>query len=181
MGTDLHACLERRGAEGWQLDQHSRISHPMIERDYLLFAIFAGVRNLWDVTPIAQPRGLPDDLSEAAVHDSYQWEIYHAHSWLTLAEIASYPWSNSLTARVLKCPLSPIELAHDSYPHTPFHWEHRAGEGMVLGPCEGTPNEVIDLTLTLRQWTHEFWFETWPSLKQARPLADHRLVFGFHS
>jgi hypothetical protein len=103
------------------------------ERNYAVFAILGGVRNLrggcdgedsdvkdddqfddnaviidvrsdWGAgggrvagtgfNPISEPRGLPEDVSPEvqAVSDCYGMEG-HSHSWLTLAELLAYDWS----------------------------------------------------------------------------------------
>lgn len=38
-------------------------------RNYELFAVLAGVRNYGDITPIAEPRGIPGDISEETFQD----------------------------------------------------------------------------------------------------------------
>lgn len=78
MGCDIHPVLEVKGEDGkW----HGKVlcwcsrtgSAPdtegalYIHRNYSLFAMLAGVRNYDGVKPIAEPRGVPDDASEAFV------------------------------------------------------------------------------------------------------------------
>lgn len=81
MGCDIHPYVEVRQQEGWQkvhdifenayfreddpLDDWNRPTsdRPYFGRNYTLFAILAGVRNYHEVSPIAQPRGVPPDVS----------------------------------------------------------------------------------------------------------------------
>lgn len=64
-------------------------------RNYQLFGILAGVRG--DDVPIAEPRGLPADLSDDLVvlrrDDVYTGDVTlgeHSFSWLTLAELMEH-------------------------------------------------------------------------------------------
>jgi len=81
------------------------------DRCYDAFAVLAGVRNGFGFagcetgegfTPISEPRGLPDDLSEELrqVRHRYEYddtEIHtdfgdHSQSWVTLAELQAVDW-----------------------------------------------------------------------------------------
>lgn len=89
-------------------------------RNYALFAMLAGVRNGYDIRLVAEPRGLPADMSpelcrladEAAqeqmtsVERDTQYERLratygagwlgdHSYSWLTLAELLGYDWEQT--------------------------------------------------------------------------------------
>lgn len=123
MGTDIHFYVERRvdgqwvtadtwydikGEPGrsvykWGPD-FDRLAGPFYsDRNYDLFAILADVRNGIgfagvdtgsEVTPIAPPRGVPDDACaeyraqvDALAHDG------HSHSYLTVAELLAYDWT----------------------------------------------------------------------------------------
>lgn len=97
MGTDLHMVVEamdrnyETGRDEWQCVIGREGSY--CERDYILFSVLAGVRQE-DVEPIALPRGLPEDLSQAA-RKELEDTADHSHSWLTLAEVLAYPWDRS--------------------------------------------------------------------------------------
>lgn len=66
------------------------------DRDYLLFAHLAGVRNTGQVQPFSLPRGLPADCSSVslALFQSPNWDIPNpkdplfgfSHGWLLLSE-----------------------------------------------------------------------------------------------
>lgn len=135
MGCDIHPVVQRRksAAFPWEFviytppDYNKHVkdkqSHPfdtdilvknpiwrgLKERNYVEFAVLADVRNNWGIVPIAQPRGLPDGLSEhceesqiPAIYGPYgeKWkeegEQYvslgdHSFSYLYLNEIINYP------------------------------------------------------------------------------------------
>lgn len=78
-------------------------------RNYNWFAILADVRNGSGFagcdtgdkfTPIAMPRGLPDDASPEIKRESDQWGVDgHSHSWFTLREILDYDWDSGAIQR----------------------------------------------------------------------------------
>lgn len=81
MGCDIHVHVEIKLNGKWE--HYSVIS---LERSYILFGKMAGVRSD-EVEPIAQPRGLPSDMSVVTVHDAEYWgRDGHTHSWLTREE-----------------------------------------------------------------------------------------------
>jgi hypothetical protein len=64
-------------------------------RNYALFGVLAHVRRK-DFPPIAQPRGLPVDISAALkaselLREDDRSDI-HSHSWLTLDEVLRFDW-----------------------------------------------------------------------------------------
>jgi hypothetical protein len=71
-------------------------------RNYDLFAIlanvrngrgFAGVKTGLGFNPIAEPKGLPEDVSGYVKAASDQWDgDGHSHSWHTLADLLAYDW-----------------------------------------------------------------------------------------
>lgn len=71
-----------------------------IDRNYDLFGMLADVRNGRGFAgcetgdgfePIADPRGLPKDVSDPVKAESDRWDSDgHSHSWLTLAELQAY-------------------------------------------------------------------------------------------
>lgn len=99
MGTDIHVKAEARIGGRWRLVD---LEVPS-DRNYLSFAILANVRNGFGfagipahdpVQPIADPRGLPDDLSAGCqdMLESGSWPFGdHSFSWVTLAEMQAYP------------------------------------------------------------------------------------------
>lgn len=121
MGTDIHAVVERRINGVWEpveVPEKLRVTYYEPETTtaryraiddchYDLFAVLADVRNGYGfagvatgqaVTPIAAPRGLPDDLSVLAQgwvdNDDEDGMDFgdHSFSWVSLAELLVYPW-----------------------------------------------------------------------------------------
>lgn len=81
MGCDIHAHVELRYQGKWE---HYAI--PNIDRWYDLFGIMAGVRR--EVTPIVEPKGVPEDMS---VITRLDWELWaedaHTASWFNEDEL----------------------------------------------------------------------------------------------
>lgn len=128
MGCDIHLVTEVRrdgrwhiaepfypcracGPDGWYDEGEAcywcggekRINH-FSERSYGLFALLAGVRNYYEVMPLAEPRGLPGDSPAVEAHQEYDgcgdrlrmdpiWLGDHSFSWLTLGELLAHDWS----------------------------------------------------------------------------------------
>lgn len=107
MGTDIHIQVEvYRKLEGrWVWINNflppyinkTKYIPISINRDYHLFAILAGVRNSWGLTPISEPKGLPKDINldlyEASKEDP---DILgeHSFSYLTVTELKEYNWKD---------------------------------------------------------------------------------------
>ena len=108
MGCDIHVCCEYKNYEGkWINCDHFRLNPyyeegyedepkmnivPIFDnRNYALFATLAGVRNYGYVTPISDPRGLPDDVHPLTKKISDDWgSDGHSHSYYTLKELIDY-------------------------------------------------------------------------------------------
>ena len=138
MGCDIHLWVERRTPDGWTWvrDVPEAVRDPWLveqaaanptsyysraavsrwydDRNYVLFAVLAGVRNYWGIVPISPPRGWPADLSpelaahirqaedaaDGAYYDAHQGIPFpgeHSESWLTVADLRAYPWDAPLT------------------------------------------------------------------------------------
>jgi hypothetical protein len=84
MGCDIHLHIEVKISGKWH--HHST---PSVPRNYALFSKMAGVRhNDSSITPIAQPRGLPKDLTELTRFSYERWKPdAHSESWLNASEI----------------------------------------------------------------------------------------------
>jgi hypothetical protein len=84
-------------ADSWELEEDywSVIRNKRFYggRNYYLFGILAGVR--YDrIEPISEPRGVPNDISEAYKEQLNQWEgDAHSKSYLTLKELLDVDWS----------------------------------------------------------------------------------------
>lgn len=98
MGVDIHACAERRECNRWVgIAGLGPFEWPRVSKH--CYAFLADVRNYWGLRPIAEPRGVPADVS-AAVRDMY-WDpqrpgkladAWHSPSWLTLAELDEFAY-----------------------------------------------------------------------------------------
>lgn len=67
MGCDIHMYVEHKDKDGsswWSFG--GRINPGRI---YGMFAKLAGVRNSFGITPLFQPRGIPDDMGSEAFSD----------------------------------------------------------------------------------------------------------------
>jgi len=107
MGTDIHIVAEFYKNDCWHLAE-LELTH---DRNYRAFAILADVRNGYGfagfstgdvLTPISEPRGLPDDMSpelraklepKTDAEDNAVDGLYlgdHSFSWVTLKELLDY-------------------------------------------------------------------------------------------
>ena len=108
MGCDIHFYVETRQPDGsWKTaDKWAPCKYDADEivvdyndafysgRSYYLFAILAGVRNSAGFVPIAEPRGVPEDACAEYKAEVARWDgDGHSHSYLTLAEIFAYDWT----------------------------------------------------------------------------------------
>lgn len=102
MGCDIHGVLQSRfkrvdGSVSSWMDE-CEIEDT---RHYLKFAYLANVRNYYSVTPISEPRGLPEDFEmkqsgyEVDTHSLWGHDVWmgdHSYSWLTLDEIRDHDY-----------------------------------------------------------------------------------------
>jgi hypothetical protein len=93
VGTDIHLHIEVKIEGVWH-----HYSHPSLRRNYRCFAKLADVRNSGDITPIAQPRGMPEDATALTkLMCENRGEDGHSHSWLSAEEISEfYVWYEEL-------------------------------------------------------------------------------------
>lgn len=113
----MAASLERGKLEGWLYN----------DRNYDLFAMLADVRNgrgfAGVVTGegfnvIAEPKGLPEDLSEEILQ-AWEYSGDHTPSWLTLRELQEYDWKQSSRHTGL---VTPREYLRFRETGTPISW-----------------------------------------------------------
>jgi hypothetical protein len=102
MGCDIHLYVEVRkdgvweSVDAWSTDQQGDIYIPYEKRlftgrNYNLFAMLADVRNRYDIIPISEPKGLPEDISENVKNMSIVWDgDGHSHSHFTVSELLEY-------------------------------------------------------------------------------------------
>ena len=92
MGCDIHIYAERFTLSGWVLVNCDCIG-DLESRSYGTFGFLAGVRNYSDVPCIAEPRGLPDDVSLEVEKDYDDWrDDAHSASWLGIGELATFDY-----------------------------------------------------------------------------------------
>ena len=125
MGCDIHMYVERKKdgkwiaarAELFVIEDEEYNTVPDIpyeqkiysDRNYSLFAILANVRNGFGFAgcdtgegfvPIAEPRGLPNDVCMEVKEVSDEWDCDgHSHSWFTLEELLNYNWTQTTIRR----------------------------------------------------------------------------------
>lgn len=112
MGTDIHFYVERRetAESPWTwVDEprehpvygYTTVDHYYSDRSYDTFAIladvrngrgFAGIKTGEGFVPVSPPRGLPTDMSRE-LSDYLAHELEHTPSWLTLAELLAFDWT----------------------------------------------------------------------------------------
>ena len=84
MGCDIHMHIEVKYKGRWR-----HYSAPDVDRRYALFSKMADVRNVGDIQPISQPKGLPDELDEITLLAYRLWDgDAHSESWLSSSELA---------------------------------------------------------------------------------------------
>lgn len=107
MGTDIHLYVEKLDRYSkppkWRMMIHEDAAYG--DRHYDVFAVLANVRNGIGFAgvdtgdgfkSISEPRGLPDDVSDA-VRESMSGG--HSFSWLMLPEILGYDWTQTTRKR----------------------------------------------------------------------------------
>lgn len=119
MGCDIHCYAEKRDAAGkWNLigtfsrdepeegsEGYASATTVYSGRNYNLFAIladvrngrgFAGIKTGEGFTPIAEPRGIPDDVCPEVKAIFDQWDIDgHSHSYHTLRQLLDFDWTQT--------------------------------------------------------------------------------------
>lgn len=97
MGCDIHAYVEKRVGDHWEALEFEIFEDG---RSYSIFGFLAGVRNYSAVTPIAEPRGLPADVSDTVRASFEQWGgDGHTSSWLTLEELLAFDYDAMMEDR----------------------------------------------------------------------------------
>lgn len=96
MGCDIHSHAERCVNGKWE----SIGMAPFDWRSYGMYAFLAGIRNYSAVPPLAEPRGLPDDLSPDTreAYDGWGGDA-HSASWLSVKELADFDYDRELEDR----------------------------------------------------------------------------------
>ncbi len=233
MGTDIHLFAEYRregrwaaagrwhrvtwgDVEGVTLDDEDALD---VSRNYWLFAMLANVRNGYGfagvdtgdpLNPIDLPRGLPADVSPEVAAQAALWDADgHSHSWLTLAELLAYDWTQVCTRRGIVNAETYVEWARYARGRgeSPQSWasmvfmadaeivlekemDRRIAEATAgIEDWQGQRDairEKLGHVFCRAQWQQpyyrlagEFWAEVIPRLLRYGPPPDVRIVFWF--
>lgn len=91
MGCDIHMFAEKK-QDG--LYQEVTAVPAYDDRNYALFGWLAGVRNYSAVTPLSEPRGLPENASLDVRESLNKWSCdAHSTSWFTVDELLAIDYS----------------------------------------------------------------------------------------
>jgi len=151
MGCDIHTLAQHKTEAGWEDIDFA----PFDWRDYGLFAFLAGVRNYSAVTPISEPRGLPDDMPTPSDDDWDRWCDLHSTSWLTVEELLTFNYD---------------EVVEDR------RYIRKEPSGMLNGAATCEPGQ--GKFQTWREFLGNTYFE---DLEKLKVLGADRIVFGFDS
>lgn len=88
MGCDIHSYVEVRRDGRWYCDYVDPFGDM---RNYAVFGFLADVRNYSHSPVIAEPRGLPADVSHE-IYEEWFDGGYHSASWLAIEELLSYDY-----------------------------------------------------------------------------------------
>lgn len=91
MGCNIHGFIEVEERIGW----YAWVREPMLDRNYKLFCILAGVR-CYDSPSYFTPRGLPDDVTYKTRELLEDDPDIHSISYWTAKEFLSYEWGDIL-------------------------------------------------------------------------------------
>ena len=216
MGCDIHLFQEKKvdgkwvTADKWSLDPERGIESEYVSykdalysgRNYRLFSVLAGVRNgagfagvrTGDpVTPISQPRGVPDDCCVQCKAEVERWgRNAHSHSWLTLDDIVDYRWHRAIKRGVV--PLDVWRRWKRDGVSNPETWAGGvSGRGIVIIPEAAAaalnPTFNDDKTYVEAEWStslrddcDEFMKAVTPRLQQLEMecgRGNARIVFFF--
>lgn len=152
MGCDIHCYAEKRNEQG--VYEPIECDEPFGDRSYGIFGFLANVRNYSGVTPIADPRGIPADVSDFVKEEHASWSCdAHSASWLSTEELLAFDY-DALTEdrRVTK----------------------RTSGGWLDGGCTAEPGE--GKAMTYREFLGEWFFNDLEDLKKH---GAERVVFWF--
>jgi hypothetical protein len=189
------------------------------DRNYDAFAIladvrngrgFAGIRTGAGFIPIAEPRGLPDDLSDGVRRllsedrpedDNDIWMGDHSHSWLLASELIAYDWTRMTTSAGI---LAPAEFTRwyneQRMQGSPKSWcggisgkgivileqtaaaeKLRKGESLADKEFEQEEYVSCEWPITYSEAAGSFHKQFLPALVKLGRPDETRIVFGFDS
>ena len=164
MGCDIHAIIERKRPDGsysWWINA----GDPDIDRSYELFSVLAGVRNDLNIKPIAEPRGLPEDVT-SIMRDWFVDYGGHSPSYVTLKEMKNFDLDQTI--------------------YDPHLIISRDKDGKITGTCGATNGKhegPVGERKIFGLWGREYWQELIAQLEAVKRPGqtddDVRLVFFF--
>ena len=152
MGCDIHCYAEKRNEQG--VYEPIEGVEAFGARVYGTFGFLADVRNYSGVTPIAEARGIPADVSEwvKAEHESWDCDA-HSASWLSVQELMAFDYDAMTEDRRLT---------------------RRTAGGWLDGGC--TADHGDGKAMTYREFLGEWFFNDLEDLKKH---GAERIVFWF--
>ena len=157
MGIDIFSHVEVRDGDGWRLVDGDGW-YPFDWRDYGMYGFLADVRNYSHAPVIAEPRGLPDDVTAELRAEHDETDPFSA-SWLTLAELRAFDYDQ-------------------------VFWDRRVERRLPSGVIDGAAlaEEGEGEHLTIRSFLGSGYFADLGRIERACPNAspgDIRVVFWF--
>ena len=213
MGTDIHGIWQARDAAGNWVDIPSGYAQ---DPHYQLFAALAGVHNGVgfagtrtgdSITPIAQPRGYPEDFAVNAddehpitdrstlpawcraymePDETTYWMGDHSHSWLASAEMLAWYGGVGGVEKV-------GVISREAYENWDGHSEPETYAGDVWGLGIRVVEDTPEARALVPKWTHTrvHWRQSLTEelayfFHEVQRLVDQyggdlRFVFGFDS
>lgn len=206
MGCDIHMMVQVRKGDGWETvkwpnpyygkyewEKDEETPRAYDNRNYEAFAILAGVRDRFGITPISEPRGWPEGFSpEDEESDEYSMGD-HSFTWLGLEEVLAFDWTQIVTMSglITGSELIAIKTRRDKKPYS--YCQGTSGKTVSLSVLEkmvSDPNTRLGEvwgTYALFEWEETYAecaddFYAWlPKLQALGKPEDVRLVMGFDS
>lgn len=194
----------KRGQNDYEsYESNKRLTRsPYSGRNYDLFAILADVRNGRGFAgidtgdrfnPIAEPRGVPTDATDAYKEEVEHWGIDgHSHSWFTLAELKAYDWDQTTNHRGTVDAKEFVQWRHNGKPEswcgdvTGYNVRNVSNEDMEAVIRAGVPTEHVYTRVSweepYRNSVGTFLTDTIPALERIAAMdrvEDLRIVFFF--
>ena len=153
MGCDIHCYAERKNENG-KFEVVSLPDEPFGWRSYGMFDFLAGVRAYSAITPISEPRGIPNDVSPVVKTEYESWDAdAHTPSWLSVKELAEFDYEQQTEDRRYMKQIGPNA------------WDG----GQTCGPGEGS-------LMTYREFLGQKFFE---DLQKLKDVGAERIIFWF--
>lgn len=202
MGCDIHMYAEVRKNKKWgkvgnefknTYNEDVKTDQPYSGRNYELFAFLADVRNRFDIKPIAETKGWPEDVSAGVKEDLVDyWDgDGHSASWFTLKELKEADWNQAFRHGGVVA--SDVYEYCKSIEEPPKSYSQGVGGGNIqtVSEEEWAKMEWSQKMNGTRWYVHMFWDttvkdeckqfieETIPALEKLGDEEDVRVVFTF--